>query len=137
VAGTLSFTAQPPVTFGVSCGGRIGTSGTPLAGSDSFEFTLGQATPNVPAILILSPARNALPLDLFGMPGCVLNVDMLNGVTLPMSTSATGSSFLAVRFPSNPVAFTGQIVAQYAFAAPGQNQLGVLATAGVDVDVRR
>jgi hypothetical protein len=89
-------------------------------------------------MLMLGLARNALPLDVFGMPGCVLNVDLVNGAaTLPLSTSATGSSALTVRFPANPVALTGHIVAQWVFAAPGQNALGVLATAGVDVDVRR
>lgn len=136
IGATLSYSARPPVTFGSSCGGRIGTSGTPLAGSDSFEFTLAQATPSAPAMLILGAARSTLPLDGLGMPGCVLNVDLASGATLPLSTSTTGSSALPVRFPANPVALTGRIFAQYVFAAPGQNRLGVLATGGVDVDIR-
>jgi hypothetical protein len=137
VGATLSYTAVPPVTFGASCGGRIDTSGTPLAGSDNFEFALAQATPSAPALLVIGFGRSALPLDFIGMPGCVLNVDLNGSITVPLSTSTGGSAALEVRFPSNPVPLTGHLVAQFVFFAPGQNQFGALATAGVDVDVRR
>ena len=67
----------------------------------------------------------------------MLAVDLSTAVTLGLSTSPTGSADLPLLLPANPSPLTGRLVAQYAFAAPGQNTLGVLATGGVDVLVRQ
>ncbi|HLU39596.1 MAG TPA: hypothetical protein VK081_09430 [Planctomycetota bacterium] len=134
VAADFVHTAIAPQTFGISCGGRVGTNGTNLAGSDTFEFTLSQATPNAPAVIVLGTDRAATPLDPIGMPGCALAVLMAGAaVTLPMSTNAQGSAALPVKLPANPVPVYGRVVAQFLFFAPGQNPLQVLATGGVEV----
>src|SRR5690606_30187404 len=120
VGAELSFTANDPVSFGAACGGRIDSSGTPLAGSDSFGFTLGQARPNAPAVLLVGSGRDATPLDAIGMPGCALHVLLGSGApVIPLSTSSSGSAEVPVPLPANPVAFTGKLVAQFVYLAPG------------------
>jgi hypothetical protein len=137
VGAELTYSATAPVNFGTACGGRIDADGTPLAGSDSFVFELGQATANAPALLILGTRPAAVPLDFLGMQGCVLNVDFATAVTLGVSTTAFGAAAVPLLLPANPTPLTGRLVAQFAFAAPGQNTLGVLATGGVDVQIRQ
>jgi hypothetical protein len=137
VGAVLTYSAAAPVTFGTACGGRIDAGGTNLAGSDSFRLSLGQATPNAPALLFLGARRDTLPLDGLGMPGCMLNIDLGSAMTIAMVTSTTGSANLPLLLPANPFPLTGRLVAQYAFFAPGQNAANMLATGGVEVIVRQ
>lgn len=98
------------INYGTGC---AGTSGTPRAVNFSLptlpnpEFSIGvtDTEVNAPAIVLIGLTEAALPLALFGAPGCTA----LNNFELGASTvvtDATGMAEMQVPLPNNP-AFVG------------------------------
>jgi hypothetical protein len=129
----MTHLAEPaPSRYGTGCGpASIGWSGRPLAGVRSFSVDLSGAPGNVPAVLLLNFASGAVPLDLYGMTGCLLNLSPFNLIDLPAATSPAGSAAQTVRLFTNPTVICGDLYWQWAYFAPGLNPLGVGVTQGL------
>ncbi len=125
-------------TYGVSCGGVIATNHPPRAGDREFAVTLTGALPAAPALLALSFARDSLPLDLTGMPGCSLLVDTRAGAYLGIQyrlVRPDGGASFPIALPDWPVV-TLDFCAQWFWLDPAANAAGIRATRGIEIHVR-
>ncbi|MEZ5964054.1 MAG: hypothetical protein R3F56_09440 [Planctomycetota bacterium] len=129
--------AARAVAYGSSCGSGLNRGAwAPLAGSQFWPNELVGALANRLAVLTVSLAPANTPLDFLGMTGCTLNVDLAPGrfiVNLPTTTDAAGRALFLLPLLDVDYSF----YTQWSIVNPGSNPLGVQATAGLQVDVRR
>jgi hypothetical protein len=126
--------------FGRACGGLATSStGLPQLGA-SFQLGVQGGLANAPALLLLGASRTSwqtlpLPFDLgaLGASGCDLNVSI--DASVSTATNGAGSASQGFAIPLDPTLIGGVLYAQWALVAPGQNALGLLWSAGVDVRI--
>lgn len=95
-----------------------------------------------PALLLLATRGDAfgnvaLPLDLrgFGMPGCLLHVPA--ELIVPVLASSTGRASLPIAIPSEPAVVGARFFAQALVPAVAANQVGMLASDAVRIELGR
>lgn len=118
--------------YGTSCGGPILPFGLPYSGFANFILTANSGSQSpVSGALLLGAAPASIPLDPIGMTNCVQLV--ANPVSVPLTPSSPGVLLSALALPST---FHGDLYAQFVYAAPSQNALGLATSLGVMVRVR-
>ncbi len=135
-----NFTADPGRVFrhGAGCDDSFGRRaaisirGRPVLG-ETFSLTARAAPFSSPSFLALGAQRANLPLGVIGMPGCGSHVSLL--VILPSSTSASGTCSVQIQVPNAPSLTGGLIQAQWLLVDPPANQLGMVASGGLELRV--
>lgn len=128
------------VRVGQGCQQSSLTFGTdlPLAGSEFFGIRFGGIGDGNACVLLLSFAPASIPLDGYGLTGCVLGVDPASPnflVSIPR-VSASGGITVTLPLPDAPV-FRGDVFAQWLYQArPDANPAGWLLSWPLRIQIR-
>ncbi|MCA8958554.1 MAG: hypothetical protein KDC87_20925, partial [Planctomycetes bacterium] len=121
------------VLYGTGCGAMAIGGHRPYLGNGHYQVSGVSGPPSVPAFLIVGAQPTAVPLAALGMPGCMLNLDIL--LTVGRSTDANGLVVFPFPLPES-VVLPYDVLFQIYYASRGANTLGVQATRGLRAQVR-
>ncbi len=101
----------------------------------TFEFQLRAAPFGSSGSLLLGFDRALVPLDPFGMPGCIGHVAPVQ--VLPLTTSMSGSAAVAFTVPNDPSLAGVRLFGQALISDPFANALGMITSNGLRVRLGR
>lgn len=125
--------------YGAACRGSasrladVGWQGRPVPGNDTFAFTVGNARASTPAAMMVGAVATNIPLDVFGMPTCVLLTQPL--VSIPASTTATGFAQVPFAIPPDPLLAGVTLYVQWLILDPGTNVASLVVSNGARVEI--
>jgi hypothetical protein len=123
------------VPYGTACGTGAIAAPRPFAGHGLFTISLTGRPAGTSCVLMLGTGPGAVPLDVFQMPGCFLNLDPAQiVVSIPTAVVGTAASITLPLF-DDPL-FVGDLFAQWAFVQPGLNAANLGTTRGLRIQVR-
>lgn len=125
-----------PEPYGTNCGGAVAhrVDGEGLLGDD-LVFLGEDFTPNTNAFLLVGFNNPALPLDLIGMPGCMLWVDPVAVLGVAVDAAGDAGHTIAVPVTAAPLVGVG-LLTQYFAPIAGANALDLATTNGVRTQIR-
>jgi hypothetical protein len=126
-------TAYGPACAGTAGPAAIGWQGLPVPGNAAFALTVENTRPTTAAVLLLGVLPANIPLDLFGMTGCVLLTQPL--LSLTASTSAVGTAQVPVAIPPDPWLAGARFHAQWLVVDPGSNRASLVTSNAARVDI--
>ncbi|MCA8942197.1 MAG: hypothetical protein KDB80_06510, partial [Planctomycetes bacterium] len=122
--------AYTKTRFNSGCGSADDDESDPaLSGSQFFASRL-LTHDNAPAALFFSRLSSALPLDIIGMPGCILSVEPALTLTYPATLNAANEFEVTFPLPDSPL-FNVTFYTQWVWTSIGANALGVVVNSGV------
>jgi hypothetical protein len=126
--------ARAPIAYGTGCTSAVASwVGTSYRGDEFAAARLTRARASRLAVLLLSSRPATVSVAGLGMPGCYLNVDLTNSLSVPTFTNASGVAQVPLPLPED---FSGlNVFSQWYFVNQGANALGVSATRGLHVIV--
>ncbi|MCA8941438.1 MAG: hypothetical protein KDB80_02665 [Planctomycetes bacterium] len=118
------------VKYTTGCGATDDDTSDPtLSGSEFFRSRLLSHS-GQPAALFFSRLPASLPLDIIGMPGCVLGVEPALVITWPATLMSSGAYEVSFPLPDAPL-FASPFYTQWIWTSIGANPLGVVVNGAV------
>jgi hypothetical protein len=122
------------ILYGVGCGPMAIGGHRPYIGNPHYQVNGVFGPANVAATLFVGLASAAVPLDIIGMTGCMLNVDPL---VLTLGGATDGTGLVVFPFPLPESLLTAyDVFFQIVYVSPGANALNLQATRGLKAQVR-
>ncbi|HEX5051573.1 MAG TPA: hypothetical protein VFZ65_07375 [Planctomycetota bacterium] len=120
-----------------------GCSAASIGGPNRFqrghEFTgvsMYNAPANMPALLVASWQTTNILMDVFGMTGCLLQIDPGIGAFVSLGAVTDGTGFATIPIPLPESVAAQDIWFQWLHLAPGANPAQIQMTGGMRVEIR-